>query len=363
MTHVAIDANCLAWGWGGIPKHVDRITRELVEYDDLEVTLLANSAEPFAKIPGARQAFARVRGGSVWRNSFVYQWLRRNRPDVYWAPEALAPLFVPVPLVLTVHDLATKILPRTKPLRTRVAYRFSVPRAARAARRVICVSNTTAEDVRRIWRVPEQAIRVIPNGIDDQFTPGDRATAIRAVRERFGIEVPFVLTVGALEPRKGLVLLVDTAIAAHGGGRRLQFVFTGAPGFKSKELIQRARASGNCTLLGQVSDRELVNLYRAAEVLAAPSLYEGFGLTPLEAMACGTPSVVAGESGGLEEVSNVAAVVVRDRRPEAWLSALEDAIGRRSELMRDGLRLATSFRWPHVAAQVRSVLAEAARDR
>jgi glycosyltransferase involved in cell wall biosynthesis len=361
VLHVAIDANCLAWGWGGIPKHVDRIARELVEFEGVEITLLANSRKPFARIPGAREVFARVKGGGLWRNLFVLPWLRRNRPDVFWAPEGLTPSVMPVPLVLTVHDLATTIFPATKPLRSRFAYRFSIPRAARTARRIICVSRTTADDVRQLWKVSEDAIRIIPNGIDDQFTPGDRAKAIRAVRERFGIEPPFVLAVGALEARKGLELLVDTAVAGDRAGRGFQFVFAGVPGFRSKELI--ARAAGRCTLLGHVSDEELVNLYRAADVLAAPSLYEGFGLTPLEAMACGTPAVVAGGSGGLEEISGGAALVVRERRADAWLPALEEAISRRHELTQAGLRLATRFRWPQVAAEVAAVLHEAARER
>jgi glycosyltransferase involved in cell wall biosynthesis len=363
LLRVAIDANCLAWGWGGIPKYVDRISRELANLDGVDVTLLANSDRPFADIPGVRQEFSRLKGGVLWRNVHVTRWLRRNRPDVFWAPEGLTPLRVPVPFVLTVHDVATALIPRTKPARVRLAYRYSIPRAARAAQRVLCVSHTTAHEVRRLWRVPERAIRVVPVGIDDQFTPGDRSASQDAIRDRFGIEPPFVLAVGDLEPRKGLEVLVDAAAAARSRGLTLQFVLAGAPGFRSRELIERAKATGCFSVLGYVTDDDLVHLYRAAEALATPSLYEGFGLTPLEAMACGTPAVVAGGAGALEEVSGEAAIIVRERRPEAWLSALADAVRRRSELAERGLRAASKFRWPHIARQVEEALAEAAGRR
>jgi glycosyltransferase involved in cell wall biosynthesis len=361
-TRIAIEANCLAWGWGGIPKYVDRIARELAGCERFELTLLANSDRPFADIHGAREVFHRVKGGPIWRNSFVLPWLRRHRPDVFWAPEALTPVVVPVPLVLTVCDLATALMPDTKPRGSRLAYRFSIPRAARAARRVICISQTTADDVRRVWGVRDEAIRVIPVGIDDQFAPGDRPAAVQAVRERFGVDAPFVLAVGSLEPRKGLEVLVETAAVARARGTKLQFVLAGAPGFKSRDLIERASATG-CHVLGQVSDQELVDLYRAADVLATPSLYEGFGMTPLEAMACGTPAVIAGGSGALEETSGAVALVVPERRPEAWLAALEEAIRRRSALVAQGLSHAARFRWPQVAREVGDVLVEAAQQR
>jgi glycosyltransferase involved in cell wall biosynthesis len=122
-----------------------------------------------------------------------------------------------------------------------------------------------------------------------------------------------------------------------------------------------ARASGACHLLGPVSEEELLDLMRAAGAFAAPALYEGFGIAPLEAMACGTPAVIAAGSGGLEEISGAAAIVVPERTPEAWRGALETALARPPELVERGLRHAARFRWPVVAAQVREVLAEAAR--
>jgi glycosyltransferase involved in cell wall biosynthesis len=108
-----------------------------------------------------------------------------------------------------------------------------------------------------------------------------------------------------------------------------------------------------------VSEEELLDLMRAAGAFAAPALFEGFGIAPLEAMACGTPAVIAAGSGGLEEISGPAAIVVAERTAAAWREALETALTRPPQLIERGLRHAALFRWPAVAAQVREVLAEA----
>jgi glycosyltransferase involved in cell wall biosynthesis len=358
MLRVAVDANSLAWGWSGIPKHVDRIARELVE-QDVELTLLANSERPFTDIPGAKQAFRRLRGGAVWRNAFVLPWLLRSRPDAFWAPETLTPLWQPVPTVVTVHDLAPVLFPNIKPRRHQLAFRSSIRRAVRRATRVVAVSETTARDLERLWRVERDRVIVVPNGIDDGFRPGDRSAAAAHVNARWDVQGPYLLFVGTFEPRKGLDLLLSIIELATARRLARTFVLVGAAGFQGQEFVARARALG-ARILEDVSDEDLPFLYRAADTLIAPSLYEGFGLTPLEAMACATPAVVAADGGALEEISGPAAIVVAERTPEAWLAAIDEASKRRNELSERGLRHACAFRWPIVARRLRDVLAEAA---
>lgn len=357
---VAVDANCLAWGWGGIPKYVDRIVRELAAADDIELTLLANSRRPIARVPGTREVLRRRRGGAVWRNGFVAAWLARERPDVFWAPETLVPWRVPVPSVVTVHDVAGLMLKGIKPPAQRLAYRTSTRLGVHRAARVIAVSRATAGDAERVLGADPARIRVIALGVDAVYRPGDRDAARADVHRRFGIEEPFVLCTGSIEPRKGL----DTAIAAVAEARRRglpwRLVLAGSPGYRGDELLAAAAASGACTVLGGVTEPELVALYRAADALAAPARYEGFGLPPLEAMACGTPVVVAGGSGGLVETSGPAAVVVEDRAPGAWVDAIEAARSRRDELGARGLAHAGRFDWARAGAATRAVLAEAA---
>ncbi|HEX3172596.1 MAG TPA: glycosyltransferase family 1 protein [Solirubrobacterales bacterium] len=359
---IAIDANVLEAPWGGIPKYLDRIGRELVEAGD-DVRLLANTRHLERPIPGATEVGVRIKGTPIWREAFLPLWLARAGADVLWAPESVLPRRSPVPTVATVHDLASLRLESVKPARHEQRFRTSVARSVRRATRTIAVSRATAADVEEHYGVDDSRLRIVPNGVDDAFTPGDRGAARAAVRERWGVGSPFVLHVGSLEPRKGLDVLIEAAALAAAEGAGWRLVLAGSAGFEGERIEAAAGASGACELLGRVDEAELLELMRAAGAFAAPALYEGFGIAPLEAMACGTPVAIAAASGGLEEVSGPASIVVGERSPAAWRVALEEALARPSELIERGLRHAARFRWPQVAAETRAVLAEAAATR
>ena len=355
---IAIDANVLDGKWGGIPKYVHRIAAELLERGD-EIDLLANTTRVHHQIPAAHEVGIRVKGANLWRQAFLPLWLARRKPDVLWAPESVLPRWSPVPTVATIHDLASLRLPGIKSEAHVRGVRTEVARSARRATRVIAVSQTTADDLRDHFGLSGETVRVVPNGVDDVFVPGDRGAARQAVQNRWGVSAPFVLHVGALEPRKGLDVLIEAAALAAGDGAPWRVVLAGMAGFDGERIEAAARESGACDLLGSVTDPELVELLRAADAFAAPALYEGFGIAPLEAMACGTPAVIAAGSGGLEEISGPAAMVVGERTPEAWRDALEQVLKRPPELIERGLRHAARYRWPAVAAKTRAVLAEA----
>jgi glycosyltransferase involved in cell wall biosynthesis len=342
--HVAVDANVLEAPWGGIPKHTHRIVEQLVERGD-RVDLLVNLREWESPIPGARAVPLRLRGRPLWRDLAVPLWAARNKPDVLWAPETILPRRIATPTVATVHDLAPLLFPGSKPPQVERAFRTSVPRSVRRATRVICVSETTAHDVASHWGVHDTT--VIGNGVDDVFAPGEP--------DPHGVEGPFVLHVGSLEPRKGLDVLI--AAAAEKPGWRL--VLVGQPGYEGETIAAAARAAG-AVLMSHPGDEPLAGLYRAAEVVAAPSLYEGFGIVPLEAMASGTPAVVARDAGALAEVAGDAAIQVAERTPEAWIRAIAEARERRAELVPQGLERAKRHRWPAVADAVRAVLTASA---
>ena len=356
---IAVDANVLEAPWGGIPKYLTRIAEELIAGGD-EVLLLANTQRLERPVADAVEVGVRVKGTAVWREAFLPLWLARHRPDVLWAPESVLPRLCPIPSVVTIHDLAALRLPEVKPREHVELFRTAVARSARRATRVIAVSAATATDVETFYGLDTEKVRVVPNGVDEAFSPGDREAARAAVQARGGVDAPYVLHVGSLEPRKGLDVLIEAAALAAGGGAEWRLVLVGSRGFEGGRIQAAARESGACTLLGPVADEELVDLLRGASALAAPALYEGFGIAPLEAMACGTPAVIAADSGGLEEVSAAAAIVVADRTPEAWRSALESALPRPPELVDRGLRHAAGFRWRSVAERTREVFVEAA---
>ncbi|MFL5872742.1 MAG: glycosyltransferase family 4 protein [Solirubrobacterales bacterium] len=356
---IAVDANLLDGAWGGIPKYLSRIADELIAGGD-EIHLLANTRHLERPIAGAHEVGIRVKGRAVWRQAFLPLWLARARPDVLWAPESVLPRFSPCPTAVTIHDLAALRFPGIKPPAHVRSFETEVARSVRRATRTIAVSATTAADVERYYGVGPERVRVVHNGVDEAFTPGDREAARAAVAARWGVEGPFVLHVGSTEPRKGIDVLVEATALAAAEGTGWQLVLAGSSGFGSEPTEAAARASGACHLLGPVSEGELLDLMRGAGTFAAPALFEGFGIAPLEAMACGTPAVIAGDSGGLEEISGPAAIVVAERSAAAWREGLEKALTRPPELVERGLRHASRFRWPTVAAQVRDVLAETA---
>jgi glycosyltransferase involved in cell wall biosynthesis len=351
--HVAVDANVLEATWGGIPKHVHRITAELAAGGD-RVDLLINLRRWRSPVPGAQAVPLRLRGRPLWREIAVPLWARRHRPDVLWAPETILPRRAGVPTVATVHDVAPVLFPGSKPAAVERAFRTAVPRSLRRATLVVCASAATVGDVERLWGIDPARMRVVGNGVDERFAPGDRAHAQATVQARFGLAAPFVLHVGSLEPRKGLEVLIAAARQAD-----WRLVLAGSPGYDGARILAAARAVGAAHLEG-VEDELLVDLYRAADVVAAPALYEGYGIVGLEAMACGAPVVAAAPAGALEEVLGDAALLVRERRPDAWAAAIAEACARRDQLAARGVRRAATHRWPAVAAAMREVLAEAA---
>ena len=343
--HVAVDANVLEAAWGGIPKHVHRVVSELAAGGD-RVDLLVNLRRWESPVPGARAVPLRLRGRGLWRDLAV----------PLWAPESVLPRRAGVPTVVTVHDLAPLLFPGTKPPEVERQFATAIPRSVRSATRVICVSEATAAEVGTRWGVEGAA--VVGNGVDDRFTPGDPEAERRWAETTFGLEAPFVLHVGSLEPRKGVDVLIEAALRKPGW----QLVLAGQPGHRGDEIIDAARAAG-AVWLPDVDDDALARLYRAADVVAVPSLYEGFGIVALEAMASGTPVVVAAGAGALEELAGDAAIKVTERSGEAWAAAIATASERRDALVGAGLARAAQHRWPQVAAAVRAVLAEAAGSR
>jgi glycosyltransferase involved in cell wall biosynthesis len=261
--------------------------------------------------------------------------------DVLHCPTFRAPVRSPLPLVVTFHDLAVLRHPELFNAWARRYGREFLPRVARSADRLIAVSEFTAHEVVELLGVPEKKIRVIPNAVGPPFTAAGEAA-----------EGNYVLAVSTLEPRKNLSRLVEAFGRARLNGSELRIV--GAQGWGGVEPV----ASAGVRWLGQVSDDELARLYRGARCAAYVSVYEGFGLPVLEAMACGTP-VVAADLPPIKEFAP-GVVTVDPGDPDAIAAGLGEALARAAELGRAGREAAAAYDWGRVARETIGVYREVA---
>jgi glycosyltransferase involved in cell wall biosynthesis len=263
---------------------------------------------------------------------------RAHGLDVLHCPSFRAPFRSTVPVVVTVHDLAVLRHPEVFNRWTRMYSRVFVPRVVRAAARIIAVSEFTKRELVEVLRVPAEKIRVIPNAVGPPFVPeGDRADG------------EYVLAVGTVEPRKNLPRLAE---AARRTGVELRVV--GALGWGDVST-----SGDGVRFLGFVPDEELARLYRGARCVAYTSLYEGFGIPVLEALACAAP-VVTSANSAMAEVADGAAVLVDPSDTEAIESGLREAIARRDELSALGPARARAFTWADSARATAAVYAEVA---
>jgi glycosyltransferase involved in cell wall biosynthesis len=266
------------------------------------------------------------------------------------------------PAVLFVHDLAFRVRPAEVPWQQRVYFRTVLPRALRHAAAVIVPSDSTRRDLLRFHPLPglEEKTKVIPEGLPH--------SAASAGPLPDGLEPGFILAVGSIEPRKNYPRLLAAYRQLRGRGA-LPFIINGRPGVPQLviagragwaygDTLERIAAEPGVRYLGHVDEPTLAALYKSASVLAFPSLYEGFGLPLLEAMAHGVPAVV-GSTGALPELALGAAITVDAEDTAAIAAGLERLLADealRNKLGEEGLRRAKGYTWTSAAERVLEVL-------
>jgi glycosyltransferase involved in cell wall biosynthesis len=299
--------------------------------------------------------------GVIWQQVQLPRRLARGDVDLFWSPLMTLPLASRVKSVVTIHDLTTVLYPETHTAKTRFSILPFLERSLDRARRIVAVSQATAADL--AFHFPDCAprVRVVYEGVDPVFTPGTQEE-IAAIRRELGAPEGYILYVGTLEPRKNVGVLVAAWEALRFDDPATpSLVLAGGAGWHSDALRARIESLSGVTSLGRVDDARLVRLFQGARVFAYPSVYEGFGLPPLEAMACGVPTVVSSASS-LPEVVGDASVQVDPHDAEGLASALKkilDDPARAADLSRRGLLRAARFRWEDAARELAEVFREA----
>jgi glycosyltransferase involved in cell wall biosynthesis len=289
-------------------------------------------------------------------------------PRLFHATEHLLPRFKGLKTVFTLHDLIFKIFPEYHLPRNRVFLTLAMPSFLRRADAIICVSEHTKRDAMRIYRLPEDKLRVIHEGISPRFRRVLDSSALRATQARYALPDRFILAVGTIEPRKNLITLFKAfrALLEEDDSLAPELIVVGKAGWlhaPTFRAIHDLGLTGRVRLLSGVEDEELVKLYSLATVFAFPSLYEGFGLPPLEAMACGAP-VVASNAASLPEVCGQAALLLPPLDVQAWTQTLRRVLtdhDLRRDLQARGPAQAGQFSWSRAAEETRRIYDELLR--
>jgi glycosyltransferase involved in cell wall biosynthesis len=294
-------------------------------------------------------------------------------PRVLFVPAHVVPIIHPRRTVVTIHDLGYLYYPEAHTRFSRWYLHWSTIYSARVARRIIAVSAATARDLQTRYNVPAEKIRVVLHGVDPAFRRVTDA-AVAEAAARYGLDgpQPYLLFVGTLQPRKNLGLLIDAFAALlqdwdAAAGPLPRLALGGKKGWLYDTLfaqVERLELGDAVRFLDYVADADLPILISGATAVMLPSLYEGFGLPALEALACGAP-LLAANASSLPEVTGDAALLLDPRDPAAWTAAMRRVLTDpvlRASLSRRGPERAAHFTWARTAAETLRVLEEAGRS-
>lgn len=355
----------------GIGTYVSNLVRGLARLDhDHEYTLICHRKDvDFITSLGPNFRAWPDRSGnySVQEQLTVPLDVWRARPDIFHAPHYVLPPLIPGKTVVTIHDCIHLRFPQYLPNKLAHLYaRVFLSAAARKASRVITVSEASKRDIISFLHTPADKVEVVYNGLDERVTspsPDDEAR----VRDRFQLDAPFVLYAGNIKPHKNVDRLIEAfARLRQRGMTQVKLLLIGDDISKYsslRRLVHRHQLHQQVRFLGFVSIETLAALYRLAQVFVFPSLYEGFGLPPLEAMANGTP-VITSNVSSLPEVVGDAALLIDPMDADSIANAMyrvlnEDAL--RAELVRRGHERVRAFSWERSVSRTHQIYLDVLR--
>lgn len=339
--NIALITDNIDDGSPGLSRYTRRLTEGLSTLDrPFRITLVHRADTAFYR--DRRHMIVPSGAGKVVRKQIVMpRVLAREGFDLVHDPYHFPPFFWPTPYarVMTIADLTPLLLP-THTFGRRLAHRLLFGRLARRAHHIVTISEHTRSDVIRYLKVPAERVTATPLAADERLAPVEDEREIAGLRDKYDLPRRYILHVGTIEPRKNLSRLVEALGALPQAHSDVVLALAGAKGWGDvgiERLVERLGLAGRVRLVGYVPEDELAGLYSGAQALVYPSLYEGFGLPPLEAMQCGCP-VVTSNTSSLPEVVGDAGLLVDPTSVHGLAEAIERIL--EDEALRDRLRTA-----------------------
>ncbi|MGQ9630788.1 MAG: glycosyltransferase family 4 protein [bacterium] len=368
---IGLDACGLTRDRTGVGSYAHQLIAHLTKVDDEnEYVLFGNkprrtSLSDFS--PPLEGHLADVPLDSLWMQAYLPFKLRKEGIEIFHGLSFTVPLAFGGPRIATIHDITAFMPEGIHTPSTRLKHRLFARASARSAQRIIAVSENTKRDAMALLGIGEERIRVIHLGVSREYRPISDVVELERVRRKYGLPERFILFVGTLEPRKNAVGLIEAygRLVSHMSDVP-KLVIAGKRGWLFEGIFQRVRElrlEDRIIFPGFVDSGDLPGLYNLAEVFVWPTLYEGFGLPPLEAMACGVP-VVTSNTSSIPEVVGDGALKVNPRDPGEIAEAISCVLGDRSlrdSLRKKGLERAKGFTWEECARRTVEVYSEFAK--
>ncbi len=374
MPTIGIDYTPAYEQGGGIGRYVRELVTALAKQDQATTYKLFVSGANLRKMPatpGINFVWQPTRLSPIW---LARLWHRAQLPfpvesftgrlNLYHATDFVLPPTLPnTQTLLTVHDLSFIRVPETASPNLRAYLDRVVPRSAQRADHILADSQTTKDDLIEIYKLPSEKITVLLSGVDDRFKPISDSDGLLTIRKKYGLGLwSYIFSVGTVQPRKNYTRLIQALAHVRAAGHDLHLVIAGGRGWLEDPIyaaIHDTHMEEYVHFIGFADETDLPSLYNAAFCCAFPSLYEGFGLPILEAMACGIP-VMTSNVSSLPEVAGDAAILINpydiDEMSDSIKQLMENSILRKT-LIAKGFTRAKEFSWQKSAAQLRQIYA------
>lgn len=366
---IGVMANTLNYNKTGSGQYLYNLMKCILEIDrNNEYVLLnyenysSNLSADNLKIKKIARPFGRT---PLWNLLLPFKTINQGFDLVFNPTQTPTFLSFSSPYIITVFDMSPILLPETRwGKREKIYYTHFFHRNLKVAKKIIAISENTKKDLIDLYHLPSDKIKVIYLAADKRFKPAESAAAVAEIRKKYELNYPYLLFVGTLEPRKNIPNLIEAFNKIKDKNSKLKLLLVGKKGWKFESifnLINALKLNERVIYVGYVQDEDIPLLINAAELFVYPSIYEGFGLPPLEAMACGTP-VITSDISSLPEVAGDAGIMVDPYNVNELADEIIKVLNNnklKEELSRKGQERTKLFSWEKCAKETLEVFEEA----